>query len=83
LVHFASRHSVIVHAADWATNMPVFTNLPAHATYVNTGVLPVELPVRAPPSVAPSTEATAAPVKENVHTVSFLVTDGDNVSQSI
>jgi len=63
LVKQSSSHSISVNAADYASNISVFSNIgaePKQAKYV-----------------------TDPEVKQGVHTVCFLMTDGDNIQWTL
>ncbi|KJE92178.1 hypothetical protein CAOG_03194 [Capsaspora owczarzaki ATCC 30864] len=64
LVGFASEHHAVVHAADWAINLSVLANLNVSSTFALTQKTHANDVPSPPPAV---------------HTVCFLMTDGDNI----
>lgn len=72
LVETASAAGVWVNAADWAVNLEVFTNFKASERVAS---VPPQLPLARPQQQRVSAASPAAAV----HTVHFLMTDGDNI----
>lgn len=66
-----SKHSIYVHASDFAHDVGSLTNLHVHANVQRK----TQTATRSP---APASR-TGASTNGNVHTVAFLMTDGDNI----
>lgn len=67
------KHSVYVHASDFSRSFPALSNLPIHSS------LELRRPLRQPAHRAEAPAAGAPAPRANVHTVAFLMTDGDNL----
>lgn len=65
-----SSHAIYVHASDWSKDVSSLTNIGVHSSVkLDRPLAPRFRPVRGPPH-----DQAAA-----VHTVTFLMTDGDNI----
>eukprot|EP01062_Namystynia_karyoxenos_P071092 TRINITY_DN664_c0_g2_i1.p1 TRINITY_DN664_c0_g2~~TRINITY_DN664_c0_g2_i1.p1 ORF type:complete len:634 (+),score=135.48 TRINITY_DN664_c0_g2_i1:78-1904(+) len=69
VAHLAS-YGMYVHASDWAKDVAPLSNMAAHASVPRKPL---------PPLAASYSQAAVLPAAEAVHTVTFLVTDGDNI----
>lgn len=62
-----AAHGAYAHASDWSMNMQVLANLPEHAVALSS-------------SAATTVATSPVPADDaNVHTVAFVMSDGDNV----
>ena len=81
LVSFSAAAGAWVHASDWSSDLAQLSNLPAHGAVGlhEEGTGAATLAARRGVGAAPARAAELVTSAEPVHTVAFLMSDGDNL----